>query len=401
MAGYVPTNVSMRFGPSFHGNRRAVRGMTTLAALAAIGALALPASAADRAGAPAPPANCAATTLPSGAFVAAGPGTPGIEDEFAEATLDGSVGVTPLTDILEFGTPPRPLRAGDSLRCTVDIRNRRTTPVTLRFSPHGILGSRARTGVGIRFVEPGDRDAAATAASWLHPAVPTITLRPRQLVHLPVTITVPERAPTGTVAGGIGIDLPRPPAGGSRESAAVGIESRVDSQFLLQVGGEGRPRLHLRDVRAPHLRWDRDPWTLRADLDNDGTLHATPTGRVRVRSPFGNTVTELAISDRPLLPGGRLRVARTWDGVPWFGIYRYDVRVGAAGRPGDTVARASGWFVALPPLWVLVLVGLGLVAAILAAMYRRRRERAWAQADDAAAHGDDEFDDELGDGFAP
>ena len=85
-------------------------------------------------------------------------------------------------------------------------------------------------------------------------------------------------------------------------------------------------------------------------------------------------MAELPIATRPLLPGGRAPIEATWTGVPWIGVYRYDLRVASPSGAGDgerASARASGWFVALPPLWVLLVAGALLVLAVVAS--RRRR----------------------------
>jgi hypothetical protein len=170
--------------------------------------------------------------------------------------------------------------------------------------------------------------------------------------------------------------------------------------FLLRVGGEGRPDLRLRDVEAPKLRWNRAAWKLTANLDNHGTLHANASGRVRVKSIFGNVVAELPIRRETVLPGGREPVAGTWKGVPWFGLYRYDVRVenGPASKGEQVPANVEtvdGWFIALPPWWVLVLIGMVLLA-LMVRWWRGRREDVWDDepgAPDNSGFNDPEFDD--------
>jgi hypothetical protein len=108
---------------------------------------------------------------------------------------------------------------------------------------------------------------------------------------------------------------------------------------------------------------------------------------VRIRSLFGNVVNELKVADLPLLPGGRTRLERTWDDVPWFGIYRWDLRV-AAGEQSDDVARAEGWFVALPPWWVLAIAAAIIAFAIFGGIARRRN----AADEDPSAWDDDDQD---------
>lgn len=292
---------------------------------------------------------------------------PGVvrESDPADVPLDSRVIVSPTS--FEFGEAAEP---GDRFLCVITLRNRYPRTATLLLEPMGLVGSRSARSTA-QFVEPADPDAASTAARWLKPRPARITLQPREVARVPVVVTIPEDAPIGAAYGTIDVfSKSTAPAG----ETVLGIESRVAVPFLFDIGGEGRPELQLDEVRAPKLRWNRDPWTLRANLDNDGTLHATPRGRVRLRSIFGNTVHQLPIAGTTLLPGGRQRIVETWDDVPWFGFYRYDVRVAPAGEDhADEVTRANGWFLALPPWWVLALAA-AVVLLAAAGVVRRRNE---------------------------
>jgi len=319
-----------------------------------------------------PAATQAATSINDFAFVdvagACRPavGTPSIERgmdaDNVEAVSKLIVG-PPLIDVRA------PLAAGDRFTCTITVRNRRAVATTLDLRTSGVVGARA----GVGFLDANDPDAATTAASWLRPAAPSVTLAPREFARVPVTVTVPEDPPVGSAYAAL-LFVPRASdEDGNDVGPSVGVVSRIAVPFLLRVGGEGQAKLHLRDARAPRVRWDRDPWTWRADLDNNGTLHTVPSGRVRIRSLFGSTVRELPIAGRALLPEGRVPLEVTWRGLPWFGIYRYDARVGDAQDPKLAPARASGWILVLPPWWVLALAGFVLVLAIVGLVTRRRQ----------------------------
>ena len=294
-----------------------------------------------------------------------------------DVPLDGSTKVgPPVIDVDE------PLVPGDGFECTVTVRNRRQSRTTFDLIPQGILGGRD----GTRYVDLDDPDADATAASWIS-APSGVTLEPREIARIPVRVVVPDDPPVGSAAAALTI-APRTRAGATAGDTALGIEGRIAVAFLLKLGGGGEARLRLQEGSAPRLRWDRDPWTWRATLVNRGTLHASPAGRVRVRSVLGNVVTELPLAGRPLLPRGEQRLERTWKGVPWFGLYRWDARVG--GRDDDVAAaRASGWFIALPPWRMLALSALAIVLLLGRRLTRHRLDHV----DDLDDLDDDSFDE--------
>jgi hypothetical protein len=174
----------------------------------------------------------------------------------------------------------------------------------------------------------------------------------------------------------------------------IPIESHLATQLLLRIGGDGAPKLSLHDVDAPKLRWDRDSWKLTGSLDNDGTLHANTSGRVRIRSLLGNDVATLDVRPATVLPGGRVAIAATWDGVPWLGLYQYDLRMTSDGDAAS-VATTEGWFVALPPWWQLAIF-VAIFSTLLVRRVRAGRGR-WEDEhddddDDPSSGGDYDFD---------
>lgn len=264
----------------------------------------------------------------------------------------------------------RSLRAGDAFTCILSIRNRRKVRTTYEITALGLLGDRSQ---GTRLIGAEDEAARATAATWVDPAVGTVTLRPNQVADVPIRVTVPPNPPRGGVFAMVQV-LSAQPAG-AEQPAAVGVTTGAGVPLLLRVGGAGAPKLAFDDPRAPTLRVNRAHWTWRARVDNDGTEHAVPRGRVRIRSIFGSTVATFPIATRTLLPGGGAKVDVTWKQTPWFGVYRYDARVDARGADDGTSARAQGWIVALPPWWVITLIGVVALAAIVVPIYRRRDYR--------------------------
>lgn len=379
MAGYVPTDLSTRFGRSFHGNRRGVRRV--LAILVVLGLV---------------PAVVSTTLTTSGAQtlvpplppIAEGcqpdPGSPLTPDSMrverdtdaANVELNETVLVSPTV----FQTRRR-LEPGDAFTCVLTIRSRRAEPATVQLEPFGVIGSRAPNSQ-FEYVDATDDRWDQTAGDWIDPLVDEVVVPPRGVVRVPFQVTVPDEPPPAGAYGSINVvSRTRASAG----AANLGIETHVASMLLLALPGEGSADLRLRSVDAPKLRWDRESWPLAANVDNDGELHARVDGRVRIRSMFGNEVASLPIEQRTILPGGRTEVDIEWDQVPWLGVYRYDVRV-SGGEP-ESVATHEGWFVALPPWWVLAITA----AVVLVLVVRRflRRED------------DETFDDEFADDDPP
>ena len=266
-------------------------------------------------------------------------------------------------------TPPRfdlshaELRAGDVFTCVLEVRSRLAATATFDVETRGVLGSNAAA-LDIRYVSRGQSDAARTAVSWLTPAAPQIVVEPGATTLLPVTVRVPRGPASGARYAVVDL-VSRTRAGGEQ---SVGVETAVESAFLFDVGEAGQPHLQLTKLDAPSVRFNRARWTLHARLSNAGSLHATPRGRVRVRSIFGSTVATPSVDVATLLPGAARRIDADWSRVPWFGLYRWDLRIDDG--TGATTTR-TGWLLVLPPPWVLAAIAI-MLAVILSGFLRRR-----------------------------
>ena len=298
--------------------------------------------------------------------------------------LDETVVVTPS---IQYTVP---LQAGDQVTCTIVVRSRRSAPATYELTPLGVVGSR-RDDLRYEFVGSDDDRWDSTAGPWLAPAVSRIVIPPRQVARIPVRVTVPDDPPVGTVSGAIGVTSR---SGAAAGDAVVGIESTAATILLFTVGGDGAPELHVRDLEAPGVRWEREAWPLEANVDNDGTLAGPVDGRVRIRSIFGNEVARLDVPGETILPGGRSRVQASWGKVPWLGLYRWDLRMQSDTEP-TSVATVDGWLLALPPWWVLA-IALALLLFLVIRAIRRRNDR-WLDddLDDEDSTSGDDFDFDL------
>jgi hypothetical protein len=381
MAGYVPTDLSVRFGRAFQGNPRIVRGATRTLIVATVAVLWAAASPAHAQQAPQPQVSQVPIAGCERAW-AGGTRPPGLGSveratDPANVELDGTVIVSP-----ERFVGVSALEPGMVVDCVLAVRSRRSEPASYELVPLGVLGSRAPN-AGYEFLDRSDDRWAQTAGGWIDLAVDTIVIPPRGVARIPFRITVPADPPGGSAFAAVGT-LSRTST--DTGDTSLGVETIVASLVLLQLPGEASPDLRLREVQAPRLRWERESWTLAAFVDNDGNLQGATQGRVRLRSIFGNEVASLGVQTRTILPGGRERIEATWDRVPWIGLYRWDLRV-ATDEPRAS-ATARGWFVALPPWWVLAIVGAALLVLLAHTVIVRR--------DPSVDEADHEFPDDPG-----
>jgi hypothetical protein len=357
----------------FHGNRGRVK--VRLAAVAVVGlALAAPtwAQEADQTSTPPEDAQC-------GPQIEYGTG-----DEAAQATVNGTFIVTP-TEIA------RTIAPGESVTCQLRLSNRRSERTRFNLRVEGLVGSSSPRRQ-VEYVERGDARLRNTAAPWVQ-VQDGSTLRSRQFEVVPVRITVPQDAAPGGHFAAVLVS----PATDADDAADTGIGGRVESRIavpvLITVPGDADAAAEITRASAPGLVWARERWTLRTKVRNSGTVHVQPQGTVEVKGIFGNVVERLPLRGRTILPTASSEANVVWKKPPWFGYYRATITV----RNGDDPKRLDSetvTFWALPPWWVLLIIGwLPFDLLITRRILRWRRERKAAEADEDTDLGPDPEDD--------
>jgi hypothetical protein len=319
---------------------------------------------------------------------AAGTTTRPLPDDPGDVALDGRLIAPAIVEI-----EPALAAGTQRVRCWIRLRSRRADVTTFELASVGVVGVDADNR-SVEYVDADDERFRETgAASWVVPASPELRMGPRDVVDVRIDIDVPEDAPPGGQYAGVSIaPSEATQVAGAPDGGTVGVRSRIVVPVLMRVSGPVERALTLRDLDAPTVRWNRERWTLDGRIINTGNVHATPDGKVEVRSVFGSRIASMPITERVLLPNGGTPLEVTWRRVPWFGIYRATTTVTPAERNGADVraARDSRWIVALPPWWVAAAMAILPVLLAVGAWHRRRRERAWHE-----RHGDAEPEEEV------
>jgi hypothetical protein len=254
----------------------------------------------------------------------------------------------------------RSIPAGTTLHCAITVRNRRSSKGVFELELAGAKAS-TRPGTGpVQLIDRDDPGYDASAASWVTLDAPRVELQSRGVAAVPFDVHIPDAVDPGGHYAALLVRTNGTYAKGKGPS--LGYESQVAVMLLLDVkGGHHTRAMQLRDAQAPSVRWNREPYTLTATVRNTGTTHVRPAGTLVVHSIFGGDVAELPVDMQPALPGGRSYLRTTWKGVPWFGYYRVELRLHPQGADSPTIgATRHVW--ALPPLWVLIVIVVFLVA---------------------------------------
>jgi len=143
-------------------------------------------------------------------------------------------------------------------------------------------------------------DVEDEVADWFLVEPSSLTLEPGQRGEFQFTVSVPETAEPG--AKYVGLFARKAPGDGQ-----VGVGARVASLLFLHVAGEVHEDV-IRKVFVvdPGISFGAEP-TVTLALENAGTIHVVPEGRLLVRNSSGVVLYEKQINvlKRKILAGGQ------------------------------------------------------------------------------------------------
>lgn len=205
--------------------------------------------------------------------------------------------------------------------------------------------------------------------SWIDD-LQQLTLAPREVKSLPVTIRVPANAAPGGYYGVIRFTATAPGVTGN----GVALSASLGALIFIRVNGDAEESVNFEDFFTIAENGDRaslfesQPVTFVARLKNGGSVHEQPTGQITVKDLFGNAVANvnMNLERRNVLPGSIRRFEAPMDKSNvgdrfLFGYYTADIVV-SYGSDGQTTTSKVGFWI-IP--WRLVLTVIITIIALI------------------------------------
>ncbi len=200
--------------------------------------------------------------------------------------------------------------------------------------------------------------------SWITP-ISELTLEPRTLTRLPVTVTIPGDAAPGGYFSVIRFTGTAPEVSGN----GVGLSASLGALLFVQVEGNAKEELSVEEfytyAKDSHTSiFQSAPVNFGVRLKNSGNTYEQPTGKITVTDMFGKTVGTVNVNlpPRNVLPDSIRKFEQTLDsGVIGnkilFGMYTADLAVTYGSD--DTVVTKKITF------WVIPYTLIAIILAVL------------------------------------
>lgn len=277
-----------------------------------------------------------------------------------QATAQNAPGVG---QALEIAPPVLNLTAdpGQSIQANISIRDVSTTPLIVRGEVNDFTAN-GEDGTPKLLIEEGET-SPYSLKPWIGP-IPQLTLKPRQIESLPVTIRVPADAAPGGYYAVVRFTATAP----ELEDTGVSLSASLGTLILLRVNGEANEQMSVEEFSVSKdgtkaSIFDATPVDFVTRIRNEGSVHQQPTGKISVKDMFGNKVANVNVNlnQNNVLPGSVRRFESPLDktviGDRWlFGRYTADLVVTYGSKQATTTSQVSFWIIPYKLIAIIVLV---------------------------------------------
>lgn len=218
--------------------------------------------------------------------------------------------------------------------------------------------------------------------TWIAP-LSQLTLEPRQVKALPVSIKVPADAAPGGYYGVIRFTATAPGVTGN----GVSLSASLGALIFIRVNGNAKEAVSIeeffttaQDGKRSGL-FESQPVTFAARIKNSGSVHEQPTGQIVVKDMFGNDVASvnMNLERRNILPGSIRKFEANMDkgnvGNRFlFGYYTAKI-VLTYGSNNQTVTSNVGFWVVPWRLVLSLLVAVVILVIVIRVLVKRYTDR--------------------------
>lgn len=261
-----------------------------------------------------------------------------------------------------------PLNPGEEKTIQIKISSGFSKPVSLRVYTEDV-GQSSDQFIGVELL--GNEKDASGLKDYIHPLITSFTVKPGEVVALPVTVRLPSELSAQGRFGAIVFSLLGDD--GSTAGAQALVDTRVGATIFVRptVGALEKGEV-VQFIPKDHTYiyvWEEPVFIV--SFKNSGNVHLNPYGGIVIRNVFGLEKSRTEIAPWFVLPGStRSLIVHT--PTRWLiGYYKAELLL----APGYGTVTSSGtvgiwvlsreWIITLLALATLALIGLVLRARII------------------------------------
>lgn len=202
---------------------------------------------------------------------------------------------------------------------------------------------------------------------WYAPLA-RLTLKPREIRKLPVTIRIPENAAPGGYYSVVRFTATPP----ELEGTGVSLSASLGALVLMRVNGQAKEGLEIAEFSTTKAGkqtnlFEFTPVNFMVRLKNIGTIHEQPAGQVTITDMFGKKVATVNVNlpPRNILPQSTRKFEAPLDSSvignkKLFGRYTADLKVTYGSNKQTVTSQTTFWVIPYR------IIGISIAAMVIA-----------------------------------
>ncbi len=267
---------------------------------------------------------------------------------------------------LEIAPPVISLKADPGQTITTKINLRGVSSETLLVKGQvNDFAAAGEDGTPKLILENSDTKDPYSIIDWVTP-LPQITLEPRQIKDMPVTIHVPADAAPGGYYGVVRFTAAPP----ELEGTGVSLSASLGSLVFIRVSGEAKEQMNVEEFSVASggntgSLFEATPLQFIERLKNTGNTHLQPSGQITIKDMFGQKVATINVNLPPgtVLPSSIRKFEQTLDKATigdavLFGRYTADLKITYGDSHQELTSSTTFWIIPYK------LIGVGLIVIV-------------------------------------
>lgn len=225
---------------------------------------------------------------------------------------------------------------GDTIKNSIRVENLSDQSLNITAKPENFLAYGDTGQVSLT-----DEDTGYAINKWINLPENVATIKPKQSKVFEFIISIPQNTEPGSHYGAIVFSTI---AVNTTDGTGASVQQEIGSLILIKIPGNA-----IEDARVESFASDESVYTdtalkLNALIENTGTLHFKPVGRIYIKDIFGNTIQTVEVDSKNILPKNKRLFEQEFTFEP-VGFYRAELEMFY--KNGEKVIRADTNFVSL------------------------------------------------------
>ena len=284
---------------------------------------------------------------------------------------------------LEIAPPVLNLTAdpGEVVEAQINLRDVSTQALVVTSQINDFTAGESEDGTPKILLEEGEA-SPYSIRPWVDP-FPDLTLEPRQVESLPLTIRVPADAAPGGYFGVVRFTATPP----ELQDTGVSLSASLGALVLLRVNGDVNEEVKIEEFFTSSNGTNKTsilegkPVTFVTRLNNLGSVHEQPRGKIIIKDMFGKAVAGVNVNlpPRNILPQSIRKFESQLDNsvigkTMLFGRYTAELEV-TYGADNKIVTDSLSFWVVPYKLIAAIIIGIIVLFFVLRTMVRNYNKR--------------------------